>query len=85
MSNDPQRKLSESFEPLREGLLADGADLRLVAFEDGVANAELLVSDETCLDCILPRQQLEETLLLVGKDAVPELQKVVLHDHRETK
>lgn len=76
-------KLSEAFEPLREGLVADGADLHLIAVDGSEAMAELVVSDKTCLECILPKGQLEQTLLVIGKEAWPDLTRVVLRDPRE--
>lgn len=51
------------FEDLRSALQADGADLELKGVENGVAGVRLLLGPETCLECIMPKQALEQILL----------------------
>ena len=70
-------------EQLREGFQADGADLELLALEDGVARVRLVVTDETCLDCIVPGEMLQNFLEASLRQAVPGLRGVVLDDPRQ--
>jgi Fe-S cluster biogenesis protein NfuA len=72
----------QAVEQLREGFQADGADLELQSLEDGVARVRLVVTDETCLECIVPGDILQTVVEASLRQAVPELRGVVLDDPR---
>jgi hypothetical protein len=82
--NTPLDRLTGAFEPFRSGLQADGADLRVLEVDGSQAIAELVVSEKTCLECIMPKEHLEQVLLVIGREASPELTSVVLRDQRES-
>ena len=72
----------QAVEQLREGFQADGADLELKSLEDGVARVRLVVTDETCLECIVPGEILQTVLETSLRQSVPDLRAVVLDDPR---
>ena len=72
----------QAVEQLREGFQADGADLELESLEDGVARVRLVVTDETCLECIVPGEILQTVLETSLRQSVPDLRAVVLDDPR---
>lgn len=49
----------DALEPFRKGFQADGADLAVHSVKDGEVLVELVVTDQTCRDCILPKEMLE--------------------------
>lgn len=67
---------------LRPAFQADGADLRLLGVTGGQVSIELVVTDETCLDCIVAPPMLaamvEDSLL----SRVGGVTSVVVHDPR---
>lgn len=67
---------------LREGFQADGADLELVSLEGGVARVKLLLTDATCMECIVPGPILEQVISASLKQALPDLQRVEVEDPR---
>ena len=67
---------------LREGFQADGADLELVSLEGGVARVRLLVTDETCLECIVPGPILQQVISASLRQALPGLSTVEVEDPR---
>lgn len=50
----------DALNPFREGLRADGADLAVERVKDDRLVVALLTTKETCRDCILPTEILEE-------------------------
>lgn len=50
-----------ALEPFREGLQADGADLAVESVQENQVIVKLITSDETCEDCIMPKDMLEKT------------------------
>lgn len=67
---------------LREGFQADGADLELVSIEAGVARVRLLVSEATCLECIVPGPILEQVVSASLREALPSLVRIEVEDPR---
>ena len=62
-NGDAMYDLRESFKALRAGFQADGADLELLGVDDGLARVQLVLTSETCLECIVAKPILEQVLL----------------------
>ena len=69
---------------LREGFQADGADLELVSVDGVRARVRLVITDETCQECILPGDMLKPMLETTLRGACPELDVVEFDDPRES-
>lgn len=67
---------------LREGFQADGADLEVLSVVDGTARVRLVITEETCLECIVPRHILRDVVAASVKQACPELRRVDVEDPR---
>ena len=67
---------------LREGFQADAADLEVVSVADGVALVRLVVTDETCLECIVPGPILRQVVEASVRQAVPGVSRVEVEDPR---
>lgn len=81
MSDDKQAAAA-TIESLREGFQADGADLELLGLEAGVARVRLVVTADTCMECIVPTPMLHGILDASLRQAVPNLLRVDLEDPR---
>lgn len=79
---DAMSNLQESFKALRSGFQADGADLQLIGVDGGRARVELVVTSETCLECIVPKPMLEHMLLSFFKSGPVQVDSVELLDPR---
>lgn len=67
---------------LREGFQADGADLELVEVTEDTVRVRLIVTAETCLDCIVPGPLLHQVIESTVQDAMPTLRRLELDDPR---
>ena len=67
---------------LREGFQADGADLQVVSAEAGVARIRLVVTEATCLECIVPNPILQQVIEASVRQAWPEVHRVEVEDPR---
>ena len=71
------------FEELRRALQADGADLTLDAVQEGTAMVRLILTPAACLECIMPKDTLEQMLLVsLRGEGRREVQRVELLDPR---
>jgi hypothetical protein len=86
LNQDPEIRsgLQEELDALRVALQADGADLVLddVGGNGQRVHLSLVVSDETCLDCIMPKDHLESIILENFREKYPVVEEVVLNDPR---
>jgi hypothetical protein len=55
-------KVMETLAALRESLQADGADLQVKSMSDDDLVLEIVVSDETCMDCLLPESVIQRII-----------------------
>lgn len=76
--------LAAIVQPLAESLRADHADLEVIGYESETAHLRLVLTDEACLECIMPKDFLETMLLDVIGTAYPQVHRVALNDPRET-
>lgn len=77
-----EQRAESALAGLREGFQADGADLELVGVEGGRARVRLLVTEETCLECIVERPILEQVVAAALQASCPELSGIDLEDPR---
>jgi hypothetical protein len=66
----------------REMLKIDGADLELTAIEPETLRIRLVLGPDTCADCILSKDMLEQILLQGVRDTAPAIASVVVDDPR---
>jgi Fe-S cluster biogenesis protein NfuA len=78
-------ELSEAIDPLRGGFNADGADLVVESATEESAVVRLVVTDETCLSCIVPYDTL--TFIITGTVTkhFPQIRNVEVIDPRKPK
>lgn len=70
-------------ETLAQGLRADGADLLGCLTAPGELSLELVLADETCADCILPKATLQPMFEQIVRRHLGPGYRVVLDDPRE--
>jgi hypothetical protein len=75
--------LAAELETIADPLREDGADLALERVHDGTARVRLLITDESCAECIMPREHLEGVLLQALRIADATIHAVELIDPRE--
>lgn len=70
-------------QPLRDTLRVDGAELSYASSpSDEEVVFELDLTNSTCAECVLPKEQLEELLLFTARKAVPGMRTVTVIDPR---
>jgi hypothetical protein len=69
-------------EDLRPSLQASGADLLFEGYEDGIVHCRLVLTEEACLDCILPKSVLEEVVTQAVREREPGVVGASLADPR---
>lgn len=74
--------LEQTLLSVREPLQADGADLALISYNDGVVSLRLVLDNVECMECILPKDHLEKVILSQLRNSVPGVQSVALEDPR---
>jgi Fe-S cluster biogenesis protein NfuA len=77
-----QERAEVALDLLRGGLQADGADLKLVSIDPETAHVRLIVTSETCFECIVPGPVLYQVIEASLRDACPELVTIDLEDPR---
>jgi hypothetical protein len=81
-AGDPLVLARETVAGLAAGLQADGADLVLLEFGDGVLTGELRIGELTCDDgsCIMPADALAKIVEAVVRPKLPALREVRLRE-----
>ena len=83
MENSAKRaQLLAAIAVIRESLQLDGGDLDVLGFEGTTARIRLLISKDACHECIMPKDLLEEMILMGIRESIPEVDKVELEDPR---
>jgi Fe-S cluster biogenesis protein NfuA len=82
MSDQAQEQIVAALSDLRDALQADGADLAVVGVDGPTVRVRLIVGPETCHECIMPKDFLEEVLLMRLREHFPEISCVQLEDPR---
>ena len=76
-------ELSEAIGPLRDGFNADGADLVVESAAKDSAVVRLVITDETCLDCIVPYDMLKFIITGPVTKRFPQISSVEVIDPRQ--
>jgi Fe-S cluster biogenesis protein NfuA len=63
--------IAEVVEELRPSLQESGGDLLFESYEDGIVNCRLVLTDDACLDCILPKDVLEDVVTQAAREREP--------------
>lgn len=79
---DLQQRIDKSLDALRMGLTADGADLKVVARSESDVEVSLVITPETCQDCIVSTDLMETMVKNLVSQEAPEVN-VTLIDPRE--
>lgn len=77
-------ELSEALGPLRGGFNADGADLVVESATDGSAVIRLVITDDTCLDCIVNYETLKFIITGTVTKHFPQISNIEVIDPRES-
>ena len=75
--------MNEAIEEIRSLVQADGSDMELVGVDGDVVRLRLVIVDTTCVECVMPRQFLEEVALDILRRADPAVRRVEIDDPRE--
>jgi hypothetical protein len=51
--------IERALQPIRNSLQADGFDLQVEGFENGVVSLIVLAGPEACHDCLLPQEHMQ--------------------------
>jgi Fe-S cluster biogenesis protein NfuA len=71
-----------ALESIRPGFNADGADLLVRQITGRKLVVDLVVTSDTCMDCIVPTDILKAIVLATIREALPEIEEVEVHDPR---
>jgi hypothetical protein len=84
LDRSPLEAARKIVDELARSLHADGAELVLLAFENGVLSGELRIGDTTCEGgaCIIPAEQLSKMIDAMVRPTVPALTSVALLETR---
>jgi Fe-S cluster biogenesis protein NfuA len=63
--------IAAAVEDLRPSLQENGGDLLYERYEDGIVHCRLVLTDEACLDCILPKDVLETVVTQAAREREP--------------
>jgi hypothetical protein len=81
--SDLEFRFQEAIKEVRDTLQADKADLLVDSVAGDAANVSIVISDEACADCILPKDLLAEMLLMVTQEHCPEIRNIEVYDPRD--
>lgn len=77
-------ELSEAIDSLRVGFNADGADLLVEEATEDSAVVRLVITDQTCLSCIVPYDTLRFIITGTVTKHFPQIKSVEVIDPRRT-
>ena len=75
--------LLAAIEEVRELVAADGCDMLLTSVDGGTANLRLVVENSNCVECIMPREILEQITLDILQRGGAGIDAVAIDDPRE--
>lgn len=80
---DASPVLLAAIEEVKELVQADGGDMVLTSVDGDTANLQLVVENSTCVECIMPREILEQITLDILQRGGAGIQAVAIDDPRE--
>lgn len=75
--------LLAAIEEVKDLVAADGGDMLLVSVDGGTANLQLVVENSNCVECIMPREILEQITLDILQRGGAGIDAVTIDDPRE--
>jgi Fe-S cluster biogenesis protein NfuA len=75
--------ITPALDEVRSLVQADGGDMVLTAIDGGTVQLRLVVEGASCVECVMPREILEQIALDVFHRAVPAVSTVTIDDPRE--
>lgn len=75
--------LTPALDEIRMLVQADGGDMVLTSVVDGTVNLRLVVEGAHCVECVMPRQFLEQIALGMLQKQAPAVAAVTVDDPRE--
>lgn len=75
--------ITPALDEVRALVQADGGDMVLRSIDGATVNLELVVEGASCVECVMPREFLEQIALDVLRKQVPAVGAVVIDDPRE--
>jgi Fe-S cluster biogenesis protein NfuA len=75
-------RLEAGLNDVRESLQADHADLEVIGLHGTTAKVRLVLTPDTCRECIVSKAVLESIMLESLRDTLPEVSAVELDDPR---
>jgi Fe-S cluster biogenesis protein NfuA len=76
-------QLVPALDEVRALVQADGGDMVLTSVDGETVNLQLVVEGSTCVECVMPREFLEQIALDSLRRAVPGVGAVKIDDPRE--
>jgi len=77
-----KRTVAEALAPLRAGFEADGADLAVESASPELVVVRLVLTTDTCDDCIVPTQMLERLISTTLRKRFPDMGDLEVVDPR---
>ena len=75
--------LEPALDEIRSLVQADGGDMLLTSVVDATVNLQLVVEGATCVECVMPREFLEQIALGMIRKQAPDVAAVTVDDPRE--
>jgi Fe-S cluster biogenesis protein NfuA len=73
----------DGLEEVQELVRADGGDMRLASIEGSTVHLELVLEGANCVECVMPRDILEQIALDVVQRRAPDVSTLHIDDPRE--
>jgi Fe-S cluster biogenesis protein NfuA len=51
--------IEKALQPIRNSLQADGFDLKVESFDEGIVSVVVLTGPEACIECLIPQEHLK--------------------------
>jgi len=82
-SSPDSAALLAAIEEVKELVQADGGDMLLASVDGGTAHLQLVVENSNCVECIMPREILEQITLDILQRSGAGIGAVAIDDPRE--
>ena len=76
-------EIAPTLEEARQLVQADGGDMELVSTDDGTVNLKLILEGASCVECVMPKEFLEQIVLDMLMRAGHGVSAVAIDDPRE--
>ena len=76
-------EIAPTLEEARQLVQADGGDMQLVSTDDGTVSLKLILEGASCVECVMPKEFLEQIVLDMLVRAGHGVSAVAIEDPRE--